>query len=361
MKILHFIWSMGVGGAESMLVDIVNNQVEIHEVYLLIGNCIESDSIISNISKKVKILRLNRAPGSRNPYYLLKLNWLIHRLSPDILHTHSENLIKALWCKKIKKVVTIHDSLSDLNKSLLEYDSIVAISNAVKNDIVFKLPKATPLVIYNGIDFKQIKPIKKMKTGKFKIVQIGRLFHQQKGQDVLLRAIDYLCHHYNFTDFHVDFIGDGTSFEYLSKMAADLHISEFCRFLGRQTRTQIYSSLCEYDLLVQPSNLEGFGLTIVEGMASGLPVLVSDIDGPMEIIQGGKYGYFFHVGNYVDCADKLFEIARDKRDGTLPSTDRSYRFAEDNFNIVGTSSRYIETYESLLRCSGRPIISNLGC
>ena len=73
-----------------------------------------------------------------------------------------------------------------------------------------------------------------------------------------------------------------------------------------------------YDLLVQPSRYEGFGLTVVEGMAAGVPVLVSDIEGPMEVIDKGRHGFAFRSEDFHDCGDRMMEIMELSRDRGWP-------------------------------------------
>ena len=98
--------------------------------------------------------------------------------------------------------------------------------------------------------------------------------------------------------------------------------------------------------MVQPSLYEGFGLTVVEAMATRLPVLVSNIEGPMEIIENGNYGYYFEKGDSEMCAEKIL---------LLMNQSSSYTFKEkmvDNaafvrlkYNVKNTSRLYIENYK----------------
>ena len=57
---------------------------------------------------------------------------------------------------------------------------------------------------------------------------------------------------------------------------------------GFKSREYVYENLCQYDLYVQPSIFEGFGLTLAEAIAAEVPVITSDLEGPVEVIAGGQ-------------------------------------------------------------------------
>jgi hypothetical protein len=80
------IWGLNVGGAETMLVDIVNVQVEDHDVWLIIGNNDVDVSIMSALDSRAHGVFLARPPGSRNPWYALKLLAALWRIRPDVIH-----------------------------------------------------------------------------------------------------------------------------------------------------------------------------------------------------------------------------------------------------------------------------------
>lgn len=74
-KIVHCICSFNVGGAETMLVDIMNEQVLKYEVTLVILNDSYSQSLLDKLVPAVKIVKINRPSGSRNPWYIASLNY----------------------------------------------------------------------------------------------------------------------------------------------------------------------------------------------------------------------------------------------------------------------------------------------
>ena len=89
MKIVHLTFSFETGGLQTMLIDILNEQCQNHEVSLVIVNDFYEPALLEQIDVRVQVFRLNRKPGSRNPIQVLKLNGLLYRLSPEVVHCHN--------------------------------------------------------------------------------------------------------------------------------------------------------------------------------------------------------------------------------------------------------------------------------
>ena len=137
--------------------------------------------------------------------------------------------------------------------------------------------------------------------------------------------------------------------KYLTELADKLGLTNYVTFLGLCDREYIYSHLKDYDLLVQPSLYEGFGLTIVEALAAGIEVLVSDIDGPLEIIDKIGYGYKFKSEDSVDCALKIYEIYSKPNIAEAQERSEQQRQACKNFfDIEITAKKYLDEYRKLL-------------
>ncbi|MFR9166026.1 MAG: glycosyltransferase family 4 protein [Dysgonomonas sp.] len=349
MKILHIIFSMNIGGAETMLVDILNQQVKYnHTLELIIINNEYNTKLLETIDPRVKIKCFNRKKGSKNIIPILKYNCYISNSKADILHFHEHTAIECLFIKKHHRVLTIHDVSIPIKKPI-DCDIVCSISNAVKNDLYNRLGIDSTLV-YNGINFEDIKISQGDKitntTNTIRILQISRLDHLKKGQDILIKAISTIKKQYPLYDISLDLIGDGESLPYLQKLVSENNLDKTVNFLGTKDRKYVYSHLCEYDILVQPSIYEGFGLTVVEGLAAKIPVLVSDIDGPMEIIEKGKYGYFFRSGDTEDCAAKIIQIINSP--DLTTSVVEAYDYAKQNFSIQNTAKRYLQLYNEVL-------------
>ena len=145
----------------------------------------------------------------------------------------------------------------------------------------------------------------------------------------------------------VDFIGDGASMSELKELVQERGLAHCVNFLGAMSRKNIYEKLCNYDLLVQPSRDEGFGLTVAEGMAAGVPVLVSNLAGPMEVIANGRYGAMFELGtNEVDnCVLQIAEIKDNYGHYKHLAEGEALDFVKKNFDVARVAYKYIEGYK----------------
>ena len=347
MKIIHLIYAFPTGGKETMLVDIINEQAKYASISLVVVNNWYDKTLISKISDKVSVHLVNRIEGSRNPLPLLKLNSILVKTNPDVLHCHDYSIAELILpLTKPKKILTIHE-INNYTKYYYKYQQLFAISDAVQNNI--KQNGFDSKVIYNGIKVENVILKHTNDTASFKIVQVGRLDHVIKGQHILLEALSFLINKYKLENLHIDFIGEGTSLKYLSGLVDKLSLNSYVSFLGLCDREYIYSHLKDYDLLVQPSLSEGFGLTIVEALAAGIEVLVSDINGPGEIVDKTGYGYKFKSGNAEDCAIKIKEIFSNPK--LFESQERSElrrQVCKKYFDVEVISKKYLAEYKTLI-------------
>jgi len=331
-----------------MLVDIANEQSLTEDVLVVIGNASVDENVLTKFMPNVAINQIGRPIGSRNPWFIAKLFYSLRAFGPDIIHAHQESFINVTKWLRVPKVLTVHNTGIALSGSLKHYDAVFSISRAVMDDINSRYPGTPVIPVYNGIVCADIQ--KKLTYGSrpFKIVQVGRLDHLQKGQDILLESVAKIIRANNGARITVDFIGEGASKERLVDMAVKLGIESQCTFLGKRTREYIYENLQSYDLLVQPSRFEGFGLTVVEAMAAKVPVLVSNIEGPMEIIQNGKYGYFFRTEDNNDCAVQILKIIdASRQDKFSEKQDVIRRYVEETYDIKITARNYLDEYMKL--------------
>lgn len=340
--------SFKTGGSETMLADIINEQIKTDEISLIIFNNQINNEILDNLDERVKVYKLNRKEKSRKILPVIILNLLLLKIWPDVIHSHHASSVRIIFFKR-NLVLTAHTTGIN-EKRFKTYNRVYAISETVKNDIYCRY-RIDAKVVYNGINFNHVFKKDHYDFDVFKIVQVSRLDHETKGQHILIEALNILIYKMKVLNVSIDFIGEGSSNNYLYELVEKYKLQQKVNFLGSKDREYIYSHLRDYNLLVQPSFTEGFGLTITEGMAARIPVLVSNIKGPLEIIENGKYGWVFEAGDYSDCANKIeFIIQIYQTNQMLHKIDNAYNFVCEKFSIKTTSNNYLAEYKDLI-CS----------
>lgn len=309
MRITHCIYNFDSGGgAENLLIDILNKMCLLNDLQLIVVNNIYDTEMLGRIDKRVKIITLNRIPGSRTLLPIIKLNLELIKFKPQIVHCHNYTIPSLIFpLPNLKLFYTIHD-LNIPMKYSSRMKCMFAISDAVKEDAE-RRTKHKIITIPNGIKVEDVVEKRVFNYEypfPFKIVNVARLQHEKKGQDILINAVAKLKEEGLIVN--VDFIGNGPSYDYLQEMVNINNLNNQIRFLGLKDRNYVHKHLCEYDLMCHPARYEGFGLTVAEGMAANLPLLVSNDGGPFELIERGHLGAKFKMGDFKDCAAAIKDI-----------------------------------------------------
>ena len=334
-----------MGGIETMLVNIANNQISSgNRIVIIAINDIVDESLFARLNSNVEFHCLKRNVGSKSPIPLLKLNKLLANINPDVIHLHYASISRFIFLKKLRRklCVTLHDMCTQSNsRNLPTSGPIFAISKSVQEDIRRHVHLDSTVVL-NGIDTDAIRSRNDHNRGNmFEIVQVSRL-HPKKGQDILIKAIGKLRSE-GIKNIRLTLIGDGETKQELDKLVSDLKLNDQVVFLGKQTQEYVFENLHKYDLFVQPSRFEGFGLTVTEAMAAKIPLLVSDNQGPMEIIEFGKFGYYFKGEDVDDCARQIKQIMEKPTDEAL--IQNAWNHVIKNFSVKSTASNYLRLYQ----------------
>lgn len=361
MKIAHLIWGISYGGIETMLVNIANAQACMGaEVHIVILNEVCEEGILNQFEENVRLHFIHRKLHSKGFRFAFKLNRLLRNIAPDAIHLHFSKLYLLLWHKSLRRIASLtlhavpvgtvrrHSILSRMLPiaDLLHTSKIAMIDSIPK---VFSISQTVKdawlhygidsVVVNNGILTRQFCR-REVRTydGKLHIVQVSRLEHDKKGQDLLIDAVEALRHKVT-----VDFIGDGISMNYLKQLVEEKQLQDDIHFLGNQTQAYIAAHLCKYDLFVQPSRWEGFGLTVAEAMAARLPVLVTEGQGPAEVTCGNQFGWTFKTGDAEDLAKQIHYIM-EHYDEALSKVDEALHHVENTYDVSVTAKKYIDLY-----------------
>lgn len=167
-------------------------------------------------------------------------------------------------------------------------------------------------VIHNGVDTDHFRP--GGREGEFAgvpraarvIVSVGRLVGW-KGLHVIVDALAQLP-----DDVHYLALGEGGEREALQRLAVERGVAERVHFAGRIAHVELPRWLARGDVFVQPSiGEEAFGISVVEAMACGLPVLASDNGGMREIVLPGATGQLLVPGNVAAWRAALNDLLKE--------------------------------------------------
>ncbi|MGC8601234.1 MAG: glycosyltransferase family 4 protein [Thermoprotei archaeon] len=203
-------------------------------------------------------------------------------------------------------------------------------------------------VIRNGVDITRFKPGKRGDYFIF-VAALGR-WHRYKGLDVLLRAYKLYVEAGGRRPLYV--VGEGSQRPFYEKMAGLMGLSSV-RFLGDipdEVLPQLYSSAHAY-VSASVDRSEGFGLTVLEAMASGLPVIATNVGGLPELVRDGVSGFLVSPRDEVGLAKAMGRLDDEELAEKMGAEGRVMAEALTWDSMVAA---YVELYSSLLRSrSGR--------
>jgi glycosyltransferase involved in cell wall biosynthesis len=163
-------------------------------------------------------------------------------------------------------------------------------------------------VVPNGIDTDLFRPEPQRRLKAPTLLSVGRL-HAQKNVGYLLNLVAALK---SKTEVRALIIGDGPERPGLEAIAASLGITDSVQFSGWLPRDEVRQAYQSATFLVHSSSYEGMSNVILEALASGLPVVASQIPGNTELIQDGANGFLFDSGeDPAELADHISLLFQD--------------------------------------------------
>ncbi len=347
-KLLIFGYTMDMGGAEKALSDTLNylNKDFDIDLYLLdpVG------PLINTLPKNINIYRLKKNLLSYIffrfiPFYRKKvINKIANKKDYHAAVGYMEGRC-GTWVadinKNIKKYAWIHNDVSKFDIGIREreikdtyskLDKVICVSEEAKEIFCQKydINKKKVDVIYNFINEKEI--LKKAKEFKvendvFTFVNVAKM-RDQKRQDRLVLAAKYLKDlGYNFK---IQLIGDGPNFEKIKSMVNEYDVCDKVELLGLKTNPYPYIKAA--DFFVLSSFMEGYGIVIKEALFLKTKVLTTDIVGPREVLNDGKYGLI--VPNTDDDLKYMMKDILDKKVNLAEIEKNINTYKGDNEEIM---------------------------
>lgn len=315
-KILYIIDFFGIGGAEKLVLSVINGICDDMEQHLIILS--EPATLLEQIKAPCKTTVLD----FRSYRDLWKTKKIIKEYvrdnDIDIIHSHLywANIIsRMIGFKKLKIINSVQAISSEasykINRTTLYLEKItykkrhhiIGVSAEVLKDfdkwVGLKGPSS---VLYNIIDDKFFAPNPKTEFSKqgLKLVAVGNL-RWQKNYPYLIEAFKNLP-----SSISLDIYGEGDLRNELLK-EIDKHKLNI-RLCGHHT--SLYEILPQYDVFVMCSLYEGFSLGLMEAMAIGLPPVLSDV--PVLKEAGGDAAFYVDLNKPKDFSDKIIHLEKNK-------------------------------------------------
>lgn len=239
---------------------------------------------------------------------------------PDVIHIHS-----AIWAGVVAKdiavqfgipyVITEHRSLFfesewpfsaqlklDTKQAFSNAQKVILVSKSMEAQLDFFVAPEKIAIIPNMIDLDVFKADKKIKKESvFTFLSVGTLI-DKKGFDVLINAF-YELKKTN-KNIQLKIIGEGVNKSKLQQLVAKLQLSESVIFGGYKTKEELVVEYSKVHVFVSPSLKEPFGVVIIEALACGLPIVVTNSGGPANIVNQ-ENGYLAEVGNANSLQEKM--------------------------------------------------------
>jgi glycosyltransferase involved in cell wall biosynthesis len=207
----------------------------------------------------------------------------------------------------------VNKDVYDIEKRGMEAaDCVIAVSELTKNIIVreYGIPADKIRVVYNGIDETTaprgggaLPRLRALKAAGFRLVLFLGRITLQKGPDYFLRAAKRVLQHNPQVLFVIS--GSGDMEEQVMRLAAELGIADHVLFTGFLTGSERHEMYSSADLFVMPSVSEPFGITTLEAMRLGTPVLLSKQSGVAEVVRHALKADFWDVD---EMANKILSV-----------------------------------------------------
>jgi glycosyltransferase involved in cell wall biosynthesis len=239
-------------------------------------------------------------------------------------HALLRPLTRWIW-RRADRVVAVCDSLGSLGRRTL--------------------PELRYSVVPNGVDLDRFRPAgrRAFRADRLRCLAVARLV-ERKGLRDLIRALALL----ERGRFELDIVGAGPDERTLRQLASELGVAAEVRFSGALGRSAVAARYRAADLFTLPSDAEAFGNVFAEALASGLPIVGTNVGGIPDLVQHGLNGLLVPPGDPAAIAGAIRTLADDPA-RRREIARRNRRRAEATLDWDQITTRYISVYRGVQR------------
>jgi glycosyltransferase, group 1 family protein len=323
LKVLHVITSLRTGGAERLMVDLLprlRERVLVVELAVLDGTQTDFYSALEALGIRIHVLGMG-VRAMHSPCCIPTLRRLMRQF--DVIHTHNTPCqffvaIASVGMKQAPKLVTTeHSTMNRRRNSFLfrlldkwmygRYNKIIGVSDSTTLSLLNYLHGLQQsITINNGIAVDAFLHATAAQDimeafGQNKRLVMSAAFRYPKDHETVIRALHLLP-----DDYHLLLAGDGNRRKIVEEFVEQEQLSQRVHFLGN--RKDVDAVLKAANIVVMSSRYEGLSLSSLEGLASGRPVVASDVPGLREIV--GAAGLLFLQGDAQALAKTILDLEK---------------------------------------------------
>lgn len=298
-----------------------------------------------------------------DPKVVARLADFIGERAVAIIHAHDFKAnFYALAARRrapVKAVATLHLwNRSSLRTAVYEaldallvrrFDRVIAVSPQIAAEARRRLVPSRKLrVILNGVDLERFPPLPaRFRQSRVVIGSVGRLV-KQKGYHNLLAALAEITK--SVPEVELLLVGDGPQRGELEQQARRLGLSSQVTFAGQCDPVE--ESYGKFDLFVSSSLSEGLPVTVLEAMASGLPIVATHVGATPEVIEDGRSGLLVPPNDVKALSEALLCLIKD-RELAMRLATAGHERAGQRFSAEAMTRQTESVYEEMLHDCGK--------
>ena len=347
IQVVHVIGQLSMGGMEKVLVEFARyadrERFDLRFVALGCGGAVAEE--ITAIGWPVTVLNHK---GGFDMRLGLELMRTFRRGRAAVVHTHNTRplfyAVPAARLAGVRRVIhTRHGQAFGASRMEVALTCLLArwtdrtVCVSRDGERIARangLPSGRLRTIWNGIDLARFVPTDHPDGVA---IAVGRL-SPEKGFDTLIRAAAIVTA--ADPTFRLDVVGDGACMPTLTQLVSELHLAGVVRLLGQLSN--IPTLLSRSRLIALASRTEGVSLTLLEGMACGLPVVATAVGGTPEVVSENKTGLLVPPDDPPALAAALLEVWRSPERGRAMG-----RAGRERVEVDFDARRMVAEYEKL--------------